>query len=435
MINSTAPDSQICAQEVGQLDGFSVLRYAHMWRGRSSGGVEQYLNRLNSALLARQRMTIYQTYLTDGDASSLMPEIEAVEKGRIVWLPIPTISFTTKVGNPLKRIRFLDRHFPAITQSGHSRYLKFINFLVKHKASHFRYPVLVISSLVEDILKTAPVDLLVFHWMSYDAESLVKCADNLGVPFAIINHFDNKRLERPPVSRVLSRAAGIAGVSRQHVPSQLQDRYRNLSDAVDTDFFAFSSEDDSSGAVPAVLLPARLTPGKGHADLLQAASLLQGKVDFVIRFAGVSESDSFLAELKALASRLGLHQQVEFLGQLDQQGLREAYKKSAIVALPSGSEGLGRVLLEAQSMGRPVIAYASGGIPDALEHDKTGFLVPVGDLNQLSHRLFELLTNPMMRQSQGLAGRRYVEQHFSLERLVARHESFYLDASDKSRKR
>ena len=96
-----------------------------------------------------------------------------------------------------------------------------------------------------------------------------------------------------------------------------------------------------------------------------------------------------------------------------------------VVVLPSSSEGLGRVLLEAQAMGKPVIAYESGGMPDALVAHKTGFLVKTGDYLALGERLKYLMNNPEQRFAMGESGRTFISQTFSVSALVARHERFY----------
>ena len=119
---------------------------------------------------------------------------------------------------------------------------------------------------------------------------------------------------------------------------------------------------------------------------------------------------------------------VLFLGELTSEELRNWYAECDVVVLPSSSEGLGRVLLEAQAMAKPVIAYESGGMPDALVANQTGFLVKPGDCDELSERLKYLLDNPALRFAMGKAGRIFVSKAFSIPALVARHEKFYSTA-------
>ena len=98
-----------------------------------------------------------------------------------------------------------------------------------------------------------------------------------------------------------------------------------------------------------------------------------------------------------------------------------------MVAFPTyHHEGLGRVIVEAQAMQTPVVAYATGGVPEGIVEGRTGFLVPTGDITGLTARLRELLASSSLRTSMGTRGREAAETHFSLAALADRHERFYL---------
>ena len=77
-------------------------------------------------------------------------------------------------------------------------------------------------------------------------------------------------------------------------------------------------------------------------------------------------------------------------------------------------------------METPVVAYATGGVGEAIESGRTGFLLPTGDVDGLTARLRELLGSPGLRESLGAQGRAAAEGHFSLAALARRHEAFYL---------
>jgi glycosyltransferase involved in cell wall biosynthesis len=90
----------------------------------------------------------------------------------------------------------------------------------------------------------------------------------------------------------------------------------------------------------------------------------------------------------------------------------------SLLCLTSSTEGLGTSLLDAMCFGRPVVATDAGGIPEAVEHGKTGLLVPVGDPATLAAALTELLLRADRRQTLGEAGRRRFEREFTAERMV-----------------
>jgi glycosyltransferase involved in cell wall biosynthesis len=124
--------------------------------------------------------------------------------------------------------------------------------------------------------------------------------------------------------------------------------------------------------------------------------------------------------------KLHMRAHVRLLGDLSVEQLRDWYAASAVVALPTyHHEGLGRVLIEAQAMGTPVVAYATGGVPEAIIQGKTGFLAPTGDLACFTDRLRELLLSPSLRASMSACGRNMVETSFSLASVADRHERYY----------
>jgi glycosyltransferase involved in cell wall biosynthesis len=296
-----------------------------------------------------------------------------------------------------------------------------------NSCGHLRYSAMILSEGLADLLDEYRVDLISLHWLSYDVGTLVSNAVKRRTPYVIINHFDNSRLSAMRTLRWVRIAAAVGGVSDQNVPSLLKGRYVNLSDAVDVDFFS------PSQAKPVcrpegymVLLPSRLAEGKGHGDLLCAVrSLLNTDVNLSVAFAGAAESELLVAELEKKATLWGMRDRILFLGQLTPEKLRDWYAASDVVVLPSSSEGLGRVLLEAQAMEKPVIAYDCGGMPEAVLANKTGFLVKTGDYAALGERVNHLLNNPKERFTMGRYGREFVLNRFSISSLIERHEQFY----------
>jgi len=410
------------------LDGITLLRYAHIYRDRTSGGAEQYVKQLNDGLLARNKMTILQMHLVSGDSARSTVEVEERGQGQIVWIPVSLHHEERSVRSLPRRIRLLAcRRTLATTSTDKRSVYSTILRVLGNSCGHFRYSAMILSEVLVDLLDEYNVDLILLHWLSYDVGTLLSNATKRRIPYAIIHHFDNGRLSMASSRRWVGEAAALGGVSGRNVPPGIQDRYLNLSDAVDVEFFSPARAKPIArpkGFV--VLLPSRIVAGKGHADVLVAArSLLETGVNLSVVFAGLVESESLVAELETSASLLGLRDRVLFLGEVTSEGLRDWYAASDVVVLPSSSEGLGRVLLEAQAMGKPVIAYDSGGMPEAVVANKTGFLVQTGDRAALAKRIEQLLDNPVERFVMGKSGRKFVMEHFSIPALVERHEQFY----------
>jgi glycosyltransferase involved in cell wall biosynthesis len=91
-------------------------------------------------------------------------------------------------------------------------------------------------------------------------------------------------------------------------------------------------------------------------------------------------------------------------------------RSAVCLVLPSFSEGLGRVVLEAMACGRPVIGTRVGGIPEMIEDEITGLLVSPGDPNGLAESLLRLLEDPKLAEAMGRRGRAKVESLFTEEK-------------------
>jgi glycosyltransferase involved in cell wall biosynthesis len=164
----------------------------------------------------------------------------------------------------------------------------------------------------------------------------------------------------------------------------------------------------------------RLTPIKGHRFLIKAAKEIvarQPNVTFV--FLGDGElRDS----LEALANEMDLKESMRFLGW--RNDVADVMSTFDVFVLPSINEGMGRVLVEAMILGKPVVAYDIGGIPDLVIHGDNGFLVPAGDVNGLSSRISELLTDSIKRKTMGERGRKRAS-YFSADEMVLKIDQLY----------
>jgi glycosyltransferase involved in cell wall biosynthesis len=392
------------------LDGMTIFRFAHMWREASSGGVEACLRSLNQALLRRNSMRILQMHLR-GPKEPHEVEVERFGHGEIIWIPSV---FEGSQQHGEKRTRRLWEKIRSI----------------KRNRNRVRHDILFSN------LRNYRVDLTIFHWISEDSKTVLSYLKDRQVRIAVVNHFQNSRLKRPEIRKQIVHAQGIGGVSDVDLPRFLKGRFTNLSDGIDTDFF------DPAKSAPAaierqkllVLLPGRLIMGKGHFDAVEALVLLAKEgVRALLAFAGKTDNGAFVGRVRRLVAEKGLEGSVIFLGELPPEDIRSWYAVSDMIILPSYSEGLGRVLLEAQAMERPVVAYDVGGVREAVRDGEGGFLVKKGDVRGLARRSLELLNDREERIRMGMRGRRYVTEKFSLDALAVRHEAFYLDALNGSK--
>lgn len=174
---------------------------------------------------------------------------------------------------------------------------------------------------------------------------------------------------------------------------------------------------------PLWVVAGRLEEQKGHDVLFDALARLVAKgVDFTLAVAGEGSRRSWL-EQQALSR--GLAPRVQFVGQLDDvAGLLAA---ADAVLLPSRWEGLPLVLLEAMARGRPIVASAVGGVPDAIEDGVHGTLVPPGDAEALAAALEQLHRSADRAWRHGRAAAQRVRERYTWRAVVDEFEAVYDD--------
>ncbi len=173
---------------------------------------------------------------------------------------------------------------------------------------------------------------------------------------------------------------------------------------------------------PIVGMVARLTTQKGHSTLLRAMSKLIQQSTVLPHLVLVGDG-ALRSSLEALASQLKLNSHVSFLGY--RPDASQLIYDFDIFAHPSRWEGFGLVFLEAMAAEVPIIATRTSAIPEIVENGETGLLVPVDDGDALSDALSLLLTNVPLRKKMGLAGRRRLEEHFSVQKMVEETAKIY----------
>jgi N-acetyl-alpha-D-glucosaminyl L-malate synthase BshA len=129
------------------------------------------------------------------------------------------------------------------------------------------------------------------------------------------------------------------------------------------------------------------------------------------------------ASAQALARRLGLKDQVRFLG--PQNSIEEIAGLADVFLLPSELESFGLSALEAMACGVPVVGSDAGGLPEVVQHAETGFLLPVGDVDGMAARCLEILKDEERRRAMGHAARRRAAALFNADRIVSQYERFY----------
>ncbi len=172
---------------------------------------------------------------------------------------------------------------------------------------------------------------------------------------------------------------------------------------------------------------AQLSPWKGqdtaiealrllHEEGLDAHLLLIGSAKFVAR-ATRFDNEAYVAELRARIADAGLEDRVSWLG--EREDVPELVRALDVLLLPSSEEPFGRALIEAMAMRVPVLATRIGGPPEIIEDGREGYLLAPRDPAAWARAIRRMAESPDRGAAMGAAGRRRVEQAFTVEHHVA----------------
>ena len=181
-----------------------------------------------------------------------------------------------------------------------------------------------------------------------------------------------------------------------------------------------------------VMQACRLIPKKGVATSLRAFAIF--KKDHPQAKFYIAGKGPLQPELEMLAAGLGIFKDVHFVGFLSQPKLKELYASSHLFLHPSemppdeNQEGVPNSILEAMATGLPVAATQHGGIPEAVEHGRTGWLVPEEDHIALANAMQEIARSPRVLTEMGLRAREAVIKRFAQEAQIDQLEWFYEEA-------
>jgi glycosyltransferase involved in cell wall biosynthesis len=232
-------------------------------------------------------------------------------------------------------------------------------------------------------------------------------------------------------SRLVDRVTAVSGSARQAlvqsgIPSHMIEV---IYSSVDCDHFCPGCAPDLRRqlGIPiealVVGVVGHLTPRKGQHFLLRAAPAILERVPRAcFLFCGEGQ---FRQRLEQMAAALGVSEQVRFLGFMPD--VRPALQSLDVFVLPSEREALGVALLEAMAMGKPVVGSRVGGIAEAVEHGKSGLLVPPGDVEALAGAVLALLLDGNLRERIGQAARQRALSMFSMPVMVQKTERLYLE--------
>ena len=185
--------------------------------------------------------------------------------------------------------------------------------------------------------------------------------------------------------------------------------------------FAYSERKIRSEEPIRMLTIGRLAEKKGYEYAIRAAAKVIKENNNVMYMIG---GDGPLRnELETMVSELGIANHVKFFGAIEQEEVLALYNQAHFFVLASvtandgDQEGIPVVLMEAQSVGLPVVSTYHSGIPEGVINGKSGFLVPEKDVDALAEKIKYLIEHPELWPDMGRQGRKLVEEKFNINIL------------------
>jgi len=231
-------------------------------------------------------------------------------------------------------------------------------------------------------------------------------------------------------SRVMSWGRFVIVASRDMARHMMEDfgtpyeRIKLIPRGVDLDEFKFINKyekpkcDEHTKRRDFIIgIVSRITPLKGHPDFLKAAAIIARKTpNLKVLVVGETPPSKirYEEELKLLTRRLGISDIVDFMGV--REDIPELLSKLDVLVLPTKTpEAFGKVIIEAQAVGVPVVASRVGGIVDIIRDGENGLLVFPEDPHSIADAILKLLKDRALARSIVLKARKEVEKRYSLE--------------------
>ena len=270
------------------------------------------------------------------------------------------------------------------------------------------------------------------HFASHPAAAAFVVHRLTGIPYSFTAHGSDLHRDRHMLREKVREAAFVVAISEynrqiilEHCGQEHRDKVGVVHCGVDPNIFAppepkhEPAHDDFN-----VLCIGTLHEVKGQTFLVEACRLLRQRgLKFTCHFVGDGPDEASLEQqVKAAA----LTEHVKFHGRCTRTQVKALLAQAHVVAAPSvpsrdgRREGIPVVLMEAMAAGVPVVASRLSGIPELVEHNRSGLLVSPGDTQGIADALARLHADRELRLRLALAGREVVTREFNLERNAKR---------------
>ncbi len=296
------------------------------------------------------------------------------------------------------------------------------------------------------ILRKGIIELLHIHlWNPASGRYGILAAKKVNIPFITTEHdpFPLSTVKGWLKKKLLQGVSKVIAISEKNkellsvLHPSLENRITMIHNGIDTTWFesqllSFSKSDreefrkdtfHTDSLTPIITCVAELHPRKGIHYLLYAAQKL-GKERENIKIVIVGSGQE-METYKHFIKTYQLEEYVLLLGR--RHDIPQILKSSDIFILPSLNEAFGLVLLEAMMAGLPIIATRSGGVPEIIEHQENGLLIPPQSEDAIVAAIKKLLTSPELCQKMSEKNQENVKRKFDVKGMVKKTEEVYSD--------
>jgi glycosyltransferase involved in cell wall biosynthesis len=342
-----------------------------------------------------------------------------------------TLAASTSYARPVTSSQLLRRHVHFLRRRP-SAYLRTFLMLASSRGlslpdrlrtiGHFGLGVSVAGQLRE----AGGYDRIHAHFIDRAATVAFVAARLLDVPYSVTAHAADIYVSPLLLHTKLTGADFVAtctGYNRTHLTEMAPEAAGRIVLAYHgLDLERYDPSTRCPSTVPTMLAVGQLREKKGFVHLLHACRQLADR-EMPFRCEIIGEGPQ-RADLERVVQDLGLEQHVAFLGAQTHEEVIDAYRRAWLFVLPcvvgddGDRDGIPNVILEAMAMGLPVVSTRHSGIPEVVEHEVTGLLVPPADATGLAEALAQLLEDRPAADRMGARGRAVVIDRFDVEHNV-----------------
>lgn len=275
-------------------------------------------------------------------------------------------------------------------------------------------------------------DIVHAHWWFPNGLAATWVARMGHIPLVTTLHGTDVRMarsipaSRPPFRHVMGHSAAVTAVSRwlaEEAQSIVRMKPPLIAPMpVATELFTVASRTERTRRL---LFVGRLMPQKGIDLLIDALVHLPDDIGLDVVGDGPDRDT-----LDARALTTGVGARVRFHGAVKQFDLPAFYQRALALVVPSAEEGLGLVAVEAQLCETPVVAFDSGGLPDVIQHERTGILVGERSASALAAAIRSVIDRDDCGATLGAAGRLHALATFAPESVARRYADIYRSVVD-----